>query len=343
MVDAVNRLTGDLLSGVGELFLPEVGSLQVERCAAERLSRNRIRPPYRTVAFSSQQRGASLVDEIARAANVDAEKAAEIYRTWRARVATDNGLVIEGVGELKGKSFVLDPAFDRLLNPQGHAPVRVKPARRFDWVLWVGICAAVFVLAGVAWWWFDGQTGLSRRFSLSGRASEPTEVAAGMQPAPESAADGESAVDGEPVAVSNGAAASEAGPANASVMPAADSSAAQKSDAAVSGRTAISAAAPSAAASSAARPAVADRPTNGVISFISGHRYVVLGVFSTEENAARAVAAAEERDPSVRCGIYRFGAKFLVSPFESEDAGACAQYIRAHADNFPGMWTYTAR
>lgn len=76
---------------------------------------------------------------------------------------------------------------------------------------------------------------------------------------------------------------------------------------------------------------------------VSGRRYVVLGVFSTPENAARAAQLARETEGSFRCGVYRFGAKFMVSPFESEDAEACTLFIRAHAETFPGMWTYTAR
>ena len=76
---------------------------------------------------------------------------------------------------------------------------------------------------------------------------------------------------------------------------------------------------------------------------VSGRRYVVLGVFSTPENAARAAQLARDKEGSFRCGVYRFGAKFMVSPFESEDAEACTLFIRAHAETFPGMWTYTAR
>ena len=78
-------------------------------------------------------------------------------------------------------------------------------------------------------------------------------------------------------------------------------------------------------------------------SLVSGHRYVVLGVFSTPENAVRAAADAEAKDASVRCGIYRFGEKFMVSPFEAPDAEACTMFIRNYSNRFPGLWTYTAR
>ena len=54
----------------------------------------------------------------------------------------------------------------------------------------------------------------------------------------------------------------------------------------------------------------------------------------------REIAAKE---PAFRCRIYRFGEKFMVSPFSSDNAGPCAQFIGIHAERFPGMWTYTAR
>ena len=82
-----------------------------------------------------------------------------------------------------------------------------------------------------------------------------------------------------------------------------------------------------------------DAPT----ALLSGRHYVVLGVFSTEENARRAVRETEARESALRCRIYRFGGKFMVSPFSSDDAGACAQFIRVQDGRFPDMWTYTAR
>ena len=33
----------------------------------------------------------------------------------------------------------------------------------------------------------------------------------------------------------------------------------------------------------------------------------------------------------------------MVSPFSSDNAGPCTQFIGIHAERFPGMWTYTAR
>ena len=43
---------------------------------------------------------------------------------------------------LKYKHFSLDEEFDRRLNPQGHAPMKIRSGRP-DWVIWVGAAAVV--------------------------------------------------------------------------------------------------------------------------------------------------------------------------------------------------------
>lgn len=128
MEEQIGRLVGNLLAGGGEIFLPGVGSLYTERQGARRLNRRTVLPPSRTVAFTSQQRGVSLVDEIARVMreaggyeNPEAEAQA-VYDRWIARVHRVDLLTVEGVGELKFKNFIPDEAFDLRLNPQGANP-----------------------------------------------------------------------------------------------------------------------------------------------------------------------------------------------------------------------------
>ena len=72
-----------------------------------------------------------------------------------------------------------------------------------------------------------------------------------------------------------------------------------------------------------------------------GRHYVVGGVFSTPENAAKAVREIESQG-SVRCMIYYFNNKLMVSPFESDDPAACRRFLRTHRDRWPDNWTYAA-
>lgn len=355
MVDQVNRLAGNLLAAGGELYLPGVGSLCVRFRGARRLSARLVEPPSREVVFTSQQRGVSLVDEIARvlrdaapaetprsdtdgtpsasSASVAssaqvapqreqaqvASQARDIYDRWLSRTQQNGVLTIEGVGVLKFKNFTPDEAFDRRINPQGHAPVRIHRPRRFDGAMWIGIAAIVFVVAFTAYWWLDNRHAASTVTT----GSEPVTLVAAPPAATEHSAATEASADGV-------GADSVTDPAAAGTASAASGAEGAAQDAA----SALRAEAPADTA-----PAADGEPAR----LVSGRRYVVLGVFSTPENAARAAQLAREKEGSFRCGVYRFGAKFMVSPFESEDAEACTLFIRAHAETFPGMWTYTAR
>lgn len=332
MVDEVNRLVGNILAAGGGVFLPGVGALFVERRGARRLSKRTVQPPCRVVSFSSQQQGVSLVDELSRAVRCDAAGAQDIYDRWLAHVQKDGMLTIEGVGVLKFKHFTLSPAFDRLLNPQGHEPVRIRPAHKFDWALWIGI-AAIVVAAG-----FGGAEFL-KSYPADGREAE---VAAAEIPQTVPAAG--TGIPADTLAA-GGQAGAGTGPDGTNVIP----------ETAAVGTTAGAANAPARQADGASQPgsgtagpAVLHRePASEAIPvptpLVSGRRYVVLGVFSTPENAARAAAAAEAKEASVHCGVYRFGDKFMVSPFEAPDAEACTLFIRNYSDRFPGLWTYTAR
>ena len=151
MMEQVGRLIGGLLAGGGEVFLPGVGSLYTERQPARRINRREVLPPQRRVTFTSQQRGTSLVDEIARVLQTNGAEtdnlptmAQSVYDRWIARALEGETLTVDGVGVLKHKHFTPDEAFDRRLNPQGSKPVRLpRPRRRFDWACWIGVVAIV--------------------------------------------------------------------------------------------------------------------------------------------------------------------------------------------------------
>lgn len=348
MVDEVNHLVGNLLAGGDGVYLPGAGSLFVERRGARRLSKRSIQPPCRVVSFSSQPRGESLVDALARTVQCDAAEAQDIYDRWFARTCEGDVLTIEGVGVLKFKNFTPDPAFDRLLNPQGHEPVRIKTVRKFDWAMWVGI-AAILIAGG-----FGGAEFLRTNAYDTPEPGAATEIA---EKTPAAGAE----IPADTLAAGlDGTGAAAAGDAHAGGTTAAGATSATTAAQAVDGthaRTdaAVPASRPDAKGADAepsavrpARPSVEPVETiRGTAAeparLVSGHRYVVLGVYSTPENAARAAADAEAKEASVRCGIYRFGEKFMVSPFEAPDAEACTLFIRNYSGRFPGLWTYTAR
>lgn len=353
MVEQVNRLVGNLLAANSVVWLPDVGTLRVERQAARRLSRREVQPPVRLVNFSSQRSGESLVDAIARAARCDQATAEDIYARWLSRVRTENGVVMEGVGELKFKNFTPDEAFDRRLNPQGRRPMRVHTPRRLDWSVWVGLVAAVLAVGGLVY-----QFGLERNPLDEPEAEfvEVSEPAAGEALAAGSAVEDAAAEAGGVVAAGNDAAAATGNAAgtNAAVAPAdaavkgapTGAPAPRPAEAAKPSVSAPATSAPSAAAQPSAQLAAAPKPAAPAgepLRMTSKRHYVVLGVYSTLENAERAAALAAKKEPAMRCTVYRFGGKFMVSPFESDDVEASRQFMRAGRSAFPEMWVYSAK
>ena len=319
MTEQVGRLIGNLLAGGGEVFLPGVGSLYTERQSARRLDRRTVLPPCRVVAFTSQERGVSLVGEIARVMREEGEDAPdaaaqEVYDRWLARAREANLLTVEGVGVLAFKNFTPDEAFERRLNPQGREPVKIRVPRRFDWALWLGVAAIAVALV------YGGKEFL---MLYSAEPETVTETVAAERPDSLAAA---------PVELPDALA-----EAPETELPAAGESFPQPAGTA-SPEPSVPQTASAESGTAEAHPAPGEP-----MDLLSGRHYVVLGVFSTPENAERAIGEIAAKEPSFRCRIYRFGEKFMVSPFSSDDAGMCAQFIRIHTERFPGMWSYSAR
>ncbi len=143
MVEQVSRLIANRLASGGDIYLPNVGSLYVVFQGAEQLSKRWVQPPYRRVDFTSQERGESLVDMIARAASCDADAARAVYDRWLEQTRQEEVLTVAGVGTLKFKNFTPVSEFERRLNPQGRAPMRLRRRGCVDWVIVLGVAAIV--------------------------------------------------------------------------------------------------------------------------------------------------------------------------------------------------------
>lgn len=95
------------------------------------------------------------------------------------------------------------------------------------------------------------------------------------------------------------------------------------------------------AAQEPAPSAEADIPTAAYTT--RGTSYIVLGVFSTEENARRAATDARTRYTEADYRIYHYADRFLVTMFESTEPGECTAFQRSAAGIFPDLWIYTRR
>ena len=286
MVSEVNRLIGDLLAGGERLLLPGVGSLRPITRRAYRISKKEVMPPMRTVEFSSEERGLSIVDRVAVAAACTNEEAQEVYRRWLSHTRTEEALTIAGVGVLKQRHFKVEKAFDERLNPGGRKPVQLRRRRRFDWMIALGV-VAILATGVIGWYLYQlmqqkPTTQVEPIESSYVKAEQPADTIA-TQPA---------------------------------VAP---------------------------VATPTPQPVQTATPTEGVQRMSSGWSYVVLGVFSSEENARRAAQDAATKRDALACTIYHFGQKWMVSPHGSADAASAQAFRKAHADIYPDLWVYQAK
>lgn len=367
IVEQVDRLVGNLLARRRAVRIEGVGSLTVERLAARRLSRTEMLPPRLEVRFTKNPLGQpldELVAEALRRANPKADeellrrRTGEIVARWLSCAADKEAktLTIGGVGSLQGDEFRMDEAFDRRLNPRGMQPVKIRRRSRFDWVTAFGLCAALFTAGGVAWWIYEHGlpfgTPEQSVVHTSCPAPDAAQSAVPLRTTADTLAAAILPATGEEQTATNGTTTTDDDgndTQHANHTTAADSRENTSRHSGISPAPGTGSIAqrpetgPERNEESDRTPHAARREADAPASLASGRHYVVLGVFSTPDNAARAVRTAAEQEGTFRCGVYRFGGKYMVSPFESEDREACTLFIRAHAEQFPGMWTYTAR
>lgn len=271
------------------------------RRVAAKLEGSTLTPPRNMFRFSSREEGRSLLDMLVDEAGCTREEGEEAYRRWLHRIKQGHSVVIEGVGRIEDDFFTPSEELERLLNPTSDAPVVLRRHRSLRG-LWIGLAAVALVaVAGGAWWYVNMRS-----------APAPTRVAqTAVKPAAEVVETADS-VATESVVES----ATEPVEEVVSVVESAQSPAPEN------------------------KPAPAPATTE-IGEMTSGMSYVVVGVFSTEDNARKFIEQMARRAPEMACRAYKFqGSKFMVSGFESADGAEASAFIRDHRAQFPDLWAY---
>lgn len=318
----MGRLIGSILLSGESLTLPDVGTLYLVHTPSRRLSSSQVLPPRRTVDFSSNIGGLSLVAELKRELQCSDEQALEVYSRWLSQSRLGDVVTILGVGELRQKSFVMEKSFSAKLNPQGATPVEVAQIHRMPWWEWSLLSIVVVALVVVATLWF-----VSPEIFSTDSAQEVEEFAEQplqTQPA-QLAVEPNDTLD---VAVAT------------SQPETLQSSQTQDITQEV--------AQPMSSESKPEEPQQPEAKQSGVIlPTESGVSYVVLGIYSTEANSRRAIAQAVKRYSlsEGECSLYRYGSKYLVSLSE-ETSRQAAQDIASRYRREVGIkdvWVYTKK
>lgn len=309
MVEEVNKIIYNMLIGGKGVVLPEVGTLFIERQGAKRISKDRLLSPRNAVTFSSQAEGRSIVDEIVAIAGCGEEQARDIYDRWLAKTREGKRITIGGVGVLNDKSFSPEPEFNAAINPGGVKTLVVR-RRSNAWLYAVsGVCVAVAVCVGVYMMWGDALFGGVSVVGGDGTAAV-TAVAEDTDSAGTSTADSLLPAAAEPVPQ----------PASETQQPQVPQE---------------------------AQPAPqAQQTAQGGAASAAGGDYtfwVVSGVFSTEQNAARALEMAEKNIKDMDGRIIPFKDKFIAALFGSDNRADCNAFARSYKDIYPDLWIYEVK
>ena len=286
MIEEVNKIIYNMLISGRGVFLPEVGTLYIERQAARKLADGRLLSPRNTVVFVDGVQAPSLVEEIVAIAGCGVEQAQDIYERWQSKTLQEGVLTIGGVGVLKGKSFSTDKAFHSAINPQGVKTLVVRKKSSNAWLYVVSGVAVVVALAILAFlMWGDkfmGKQSAEKVVATQVVAPETTAVEQTEQVAEEQVA--------EPVA------------------------------------------------EPVVEPVAEPQVDRGSYAY-----YVVMGIFSTPENAERAIKEAETKVKDANCVVIPFKNKHMVTIFGSDNVVDCNTFARSYRDIYPDLWVYNKK
>ena len=301
MVGEVNKIIYNMLVSGRGVYLPDVGSLYVERQAARKISADKLLSPRNVVAFQSSEQAPSLVNEIVAVAGCSTEQATDIYQRWSAKTREGNNIKIGGVGVLNHKSFVMESEFASAINPKGVKTIVIR--RRSN--TWLYVICAVCVLVALG---FCGYIMFGGEQKIDAMRIEPIAKVA-EQPATE--------------------------------QPASEGVVAQTAESETNAVASSTNTSSSNAVTSTNASTQSAQPTETAVNSGAEYEYyVVMGIFSTEENAQRAIAQAESRIKDVSCKVLPFKDKYMVTLFGSDKIGDCNAFANSYRDIYADLWVY---
>lgn len=71
--------------------------------------------------------------------------------------------------------------------------------------------------------------------------------------------------------------------------------------------------------------------------------YVVVGSYSTEANAMRAVSSIEGKNSDLKCHIFKLGSMYAVAIYGSSEKSECESFIRDYRKQFSQSWIHTPK
>ena len=303
MVTEVNKLIFNALISEGAVHLPEVGTIFVERKAAGMVTRNSVGVPSYAISFSNHRDARSIVDIIVQIADIEVSQAIDIYERWLDKVRRGNELTIDGVGALRNKSFIADNELLMQLNPQGINELAISRRRGSGVVVPIFMLAILLLCIGGGAYYYF-----------------TTHAVVGSQ--------------NEVLVASNDVVVEEV----------------------VAEVVAPELVVPDSLSDTVAEEAyVAENETIDYSNVLVGdiiedwrtntdiRHYVVVGSYSTEKNAERAINELSGKYNELLFNYFKLGSMYAVAAFGSTNREDCERFVCEYKQSFPQLWIHTPR
>lgn len=314
MVNEVNKLIFNTLVESGAIYIPEVGTLAIERTPAAK-SRSRVAGPTLAVAFSSERDGESFANIIATAASISADEADDIVRRWLAKVSSDGKVVIEGVGIIQNNSFSPDTKLtDSLASTHRYVQLtKGKKGSRLPWIIFAVLLLCAACVGAYLYY-------ISRIKSADASIPETTPE----QPAPELLVE-------EPDSVA---------------VPIIDEP--EVIEEAVVAQTETEVIIEDTEVVKTAPEEVKAEPEQNTTSVSDWrnedvHHYVIFGSYSTLNNANVAVRQISRKNPEAQCKVMPLGKMYAVAVYGSKNRKDCEAFKRANSKYYKNAWIHTPK
>lgn len=344
--------------------LPGIGSLYVISVAARMQDDGKLTPPTSRVLFAPEevQGYDDILRLIGESSGRDEPRCREIYDTWLSGVRTEEGVHIFSVGDIVGGTFTPSEELQRTLNPSGTSFVQLKrqftPRQIFFWVA-VTVVVGGGLAAGLITY-LNSQPGeydapYAEGTPLTAPASPDSPAmarTAGSDTEATLEALTESDMEAQPAA-DKPAAQPQAAPEPAKPLPAEAEPAARPKPSEQAKPSEAAKPATTPAQTPANKPTAAPTPPAKANTSIPASQaprsgemryYVVVGTYSTDENAERFIASAKKKDASQ---TYRklplSNGKIMVYTADTASDAEAQQQRRALSGSFPDAWVFKRR
>ena len=314
-MDQVSNLVYNALAKRQGVVLPGIGTLYAVTVPAEMQKPGVVTPPVNRVELVTDELPGipHIVDLIAGYDQTDPEQAREIYNRWLAENCSEEGVTIGAVGNIREGVFTPDPGLEEALNPVDTGAVRlhgrIDAKRVAMWVVFAVLIGVGISVGAIVWYEYSEQMRIVR-------LSEQPVLPASVPAAPDSPA------VKVPAAAGSDSSAGESG-ASAGV----DSSAA------------VPAKQPEPVREPATVPAAKLVPATAAM-----HYYVIVGTYSTDQNAEKFIASAQKKNDKLEYAkIPMPNGKILVSVFGATAETEANRMKNEVSGLFPDAWVFKSK